>query len=285
MTPSEFDQLRGLLRQRSGLDLSVDMQDFAEKRLASLARRTGFETFSYLMQSLRAGNDAIVSRVVETMTTTETCFFSDRVAFNHLRETVLPGLLRARALTRSLRIWSAASSTGQEPYSVAMCINERADDFREWHVEIVATDISRPALARSQDGLFSQFDVQRGLPVQLLLKYFEKVGEAWRIDSRLRAMVKHQPFNLLDDPAPLGLFDVILCRNVLTYFDDATQSAVLSGLTGALQPDGYLMIGGPDTVHHLSTGFTPHPNGRGLYRRDLRQARQRSGIAPFKVVA
>jgi chemotaxis protein methyltransferase CheR len=289
MTPSEFDDLRCLLRQHSGLDLSRDKQALVESRLTPFARRGGFGDLAGLLRQVRAGEPGAIADVAEAMTTNETSFFRDRAAFAHLREVILPALSRSRASRRRLRIWSAGCSTGQEPYSIAMCVKDFGAPFDGWQIEIVATDLSRAVLQRSEDGLFSQFDVQRGLPIHMLLDHFMPVGETpvgqvWRINPELRAMVTHRPFNLLHDCAPLGMFDVIFCRNVLIAFDDATRTRVLAGLSQALHTDGYLMLGGAETVRRLTDPFKPHPDRRGLYRRDLR-APLAPGVMPFKVVA
>ena len=290
MTPSEFDDLRRLLKQHSGLDLSRDTRGLAESRLSPLARREGFDDLDGLMRQVRAGQPRVIATVVEAMTTTETSFFRDRTPFAHLREMILPALLRARAARRSLRIWSAGSSTGQEPYSIAMCIKDFGASFDGWQTEIVASDLSQTALQKSEAGLFSQFEVQCGLPIHTLLKHFTPagetpVGQVWKINPDIRAMVTHRPFNLLHDGASLGMFDVIFCRNVLMSFDQATRTSVLARLSQALHTDGYLMLGSADTIRHFTDPFTPHPDRRGLYRRDLRAPSLAPRLMPFKVVA
>src|ERR1700746_215063 len=146
------------------------------------------------------------------MTTNETFFFRDKVPFDHLCDTIMPGLIQARAARKSLRIWSAASSTGQEPYSIAMCLKELGASLAGWRIEIVATDLSQEVLEKSKAGLYSQFEVQRGLPIQLLMKYFKQNGEFWQIGADVRAMVQHRQLNLLHDFSQLGVFDIIFCR-------------------------------------------------------------------------
>jgi chemotaxis protein methyltransferase CheR len=157
--------------------------------------------------------------VVEAMTTNETFFFRDKVPFEHFRDLIMPHLLGSRANRKTVRIWCAAGSTGQEPYSLAMSLREMGVQLAGWRVEIIATDLSQEVLEKSRAGLYSQFEVQRGLPIQLLVKYFKQVGELWQINAEIRAMVQHRQLNLLQDFSQLGVFDLIFCRNVLIYFD------------------------------------------------------------------
>ncbi len=194
----DYDYLRKLLKERSGLDLSSDKQYLVESRLVPLARKSGLSGIPELVQKVRGGGvEPLTSEVVEAMTTNETFFFRDKIPFDHLRQTVLPALLQARAARRSLRIWCAASSTGQEPYSIAMCLKEMGAAFSGWRIEIVATDLSQAVLEKSKAGIFSQFEVQRGLPIQMLVKYFTQVGESWQLSADIRAMVQHRQLNLL----------------------------------------------------------------------------------------
>ena len=290
MTPLDFAFLRRLLKGRSGLDLSADKGNLVEERLLPLARCEGFDGIDDLIRALRADDHRLIGCVVEAMTTNETFFFRDKTPFDDLREIIIPALLQSRASRRSLRIWSSACSTGQEPYSIAMCLNEFGAQLAGWHVEILATDISEAVLARSQLGIFSHFEVQRGLPIHLLLKYFTQVGEtltgkAWQANPELRAMVTHRPFNLLHDVTPLGTFDVIFCRNVMIHFDADTKTSLFARLAGALETDGALALGGAETAVGLTDAFKPHPDGRGLYRRELRSPSLATRLSPFKVVA
>ena len=266
MTPLEYDYLRKLLKERSGLDLSADKQYLVESRLLPLARRTGLSGIDELVQKMMGGSEAVTTDVVEAMTTNETFFFRDKVPFDHLRETVLPAMLQARSNRKSLRIWSAASSTGQEPYSIAMCLKERAALFAGWRIEIVATDLSQEVLEKSKAGIYSQFEVQRGLPIQLLVKYFTQVGELWQLSADIRGMVQHRQLNLLQDFSNLGKFDVIFCRNVLIYFDQEMKAAIFERIAKAIEPDGILMLGAAESVVGISDAFKPYPDRRGLYQ-------------------
>ncbi|MEH6952445.1 protein-glutamate O-methyltransferase CheR [Nitrobacter sp. NHB1] len=266
MTPLDFEYLRRFLRDRSGLDLAADKQYLVESRLVPLARKAGLSGIGDLVQKIKSGAAALTVDVVEAMTTNETFFFRDKTPFEHLRETMIPALLQARAARRSLRIWCAAGSTGQEPYSIAMCLKEYGPALAGWRTEIVATDLSNEVLEKSRAGLYSQFEVQRGLPIQLLIKYFKQVGELWQINADIRAMVQHRQLNLLQDFSNLGSFDVIFCRNVLIYFDQETKIGIFTRLAKQMEGDGFLTLGAAETVVGLTDVFKPHPDKRGLYR-------------------
>ena len=283
MTPLDYEFLRKLLKERSGLDLSSDKQYLVESRLSPLARRVGLSSIAELVAKIKSGTEALTSEVVEAMTTNETFFFRDRIPFDHLRQTVLPGLVQARANRRALRIWCAASSTGQEPYSIAMCIKEFAPLAR-WRVEIVATDLSHGVLEKSKAGIFSQFEVQRGLPIQMLVKYFTQTGDLWQINADIRAMVQHRQLNLLQDFSHLGSFDVIFCRNVLIYFDQETKTAIFDRLARVLEPDGVLALGAAESVVGISDAFKPDPERRGLYRPNAART-GRAGVAAMTLSA
>ncbi|MDB5639593.1 MAG: chemotaxis protein CheR [Bradyrhizobium sp.] len=264
MTPLDYEFLRKLLKERSGLDLSSDKQYLVESRLTPLARRVGLPGIAELVQKIKSGTEALTSEVVEAMTTNETFFFRDKIPFDHLRQAILPALVQARASRRALRIWCAASSTGQEPYSIAMCVKEFAA-LAGWRVEIVATDLSQAVLEKSKAGIFSQFEVQRGLPIQMLVRHFTQVGELWQLNSDIRAMVQHRQLNLLHDISHLGTFDVIFCRNVLIYFDQDTKAGIFDRLSRMLEPDGVLALGAAESVVGISDVFKPYPERRGLY--------------------
>jgi chemotaxis protein methyltransferase CheR len=288
VTPADYDFLRRLLKERSGLDLSADKQYLVESRLVPLARRVGLTGIPDLVQKMRGGAEALTKDVVEAMTTNETFFFRDKVPFDHLSGTILPALLSARASRKQLRIWSAASSTGQEPYSIAMCLKERAAELAGWRIEIVATDLSQEVLEKSKAGIYSQFEVQRGLPIQLLVKYFTQNGEFWQLNSDIRGMVSHRQLNLLQDFSHLGKFDVIFCRNVLIYFDQPTKLSIFERLAKMIEADGMLMLGAAETVVGMTDAFRPYPDRRGLYQPNLaRSARPGLGAMQqaLKIVA
>ena len=288
MTPLDYDYLRKILKERSGLDLSADKQYLVESRLVPLARKSGLAGIPELVAKMKSGAEALTSDVVEAMTTNETFFFRDKIPFEHLRDTILPALIQSRAGRKSIRIWSAASSTGQEPYSIAMCLKEKAAQLAGWRLEIVATDLSQEVLEKSKAGIYSQFEVQRGLPIQLLVKYFAQTGELWQINAEIRGMVQHRQLNLLQDFSHLGKFDVVFCRNVLIYFDQETKVNIFERIGRVIEPDGMLMLGAAESVVGITDAFRPHPDRRGLYQPNpARGARGNGGAMPpgLKVVA
>lgn len=266
MTPLDYDYLRRLVNERSGLVLSADKQYLVESRLLPVTRRAGVADLSELVRLLRRPNtQALAIEVVEAMMTNESFFFRDKVPFEHFRDTIMPGLLAARAAQRRIRIWCAAASTGQEPYSLAMSVKELSSRLSGWRIDIIASDLSTEVLEKAKAGIYSQFEVQRGLPIQLLIKYFTQVGETWQIAPEIRAMVQFRPLNLLGDFAALGLFDVVFCRNVLIYFDQETKVNVLDRLARSIERDGYLVLGAAETVVGLTDSFRPLLDRRGLY--------------------
>ena len=265
MTPQDFDWLRKLLKERSGLTLTAEKQYLVESRLLPVARRHGLPNLAELVVRLQGAGSSLAIEVVEAMTTNETFFFRDKIPFDHLRDVMLPTLAAARAQQRRVRIWCTAAASGQEPYSIAMIIRDMAAQLRGLTVDILATDLSGSVLERAKAGLYSQFEVQRGMPIQLLVRYFSKIGENWQIAPDIRAMVQFRPLNLLHDFSPLGQFDIVFCRNVLIYFDQPTKIAVLERLAKQMSPDGYLVLGAAETVVGLSEAFRPSAQHRGLF--------------------
>lgn len=281
MTPSDYEYLRKLLKDQSGLDLSADKHYLIESRLVPLSRKAGLAGIPELVQKMKGGSASLIAQVVEAMTTNETFFFRDKIPFDHFRQSIMPEILKARAARKSIRIWCAAGSTGQEPYSLAMCLKEMAGQLAGWRVEIIATDLSQEVLEKSKAGLYSQFEVQRGLPIQMLVKYFKQDGEFWQINQDIRAMVQHRQLNLLHDFAGLGTFDVIFCRNVLIYFDQDTKINIFNRLCRIMEPDGFLVLGAAETVVGLTDAFKPFPDKRGLYRPNDARAKSAAGaVAP-----
>lgn len=266
MTPQDFEFIAQLLKQRSGLTIGPDKAYLLESRLNPVARKHGFSGLNDLIQGLRLRGDQTLTRdVVEAMTTNESFFFRDTKPFDQFRRLVLPHLLDKRAGKRSFRIWSAACSSGQEPYSLSMILKEFEAKLAGWRVEMIATDLSNEILDKAREGLYSQFEVQRGLPVQLLVKHFAQEGDRWRISSDIKRTVTFRTFNLLDDPAPLGQFDVVFLRNVLIYFDQPTKTKVLERVAKQMAPDGFLYLGGAETVLGISDKFQVVPGERGIY--------------------
>ncbi|MGH6664157.1 MAG: CheR family methyltransferase [Pseudolabrys sp.] len=266
MTPRDFDYLRELLRQRSGLVLSAEKQYLAESRLLPVARKHGLAGLAELVAKLKTATVAPLNTdVVEAMTTNESFFFRDKVPFDHFRDTIMPALLAARAREKRIRIWCTACATGQEPFSLAMSLRGLGAALAGWRIEMVATDLSNVVLEKAKAGIYSQFEVQRGLPIQQLVKFFAQVGETWQIAPEIRGMVKFRPLNLLNDFSSLGTFDVVFCRNVLIYFDQATKAAVLNRIARQMPADGYLILGAAETVVGLTEAFKPMSDRRGLY--------------------
>jgi chemotaxis protein methyltransferase CheR len=263
---ADFRFIRDFLKKRSGLSLPEEKRYLVRARLGPLAREAGFADLGDLFASLRFGRDgSLQSRVVEAMTTNESLFFRDRIPFTMLEEVVLPRLLKARASSRRLRIWCAAAASGQEPYSIAMLLHRRRAELAGWRIELLATDISADMVSRIREGRYSQSEVQRGLPVGMLLEHFKQDGDSWTIDQGLRAMVDSRPLNLLDDFSALGSFDVIFCRNVLIYFEHETKIDVLNRVARQLAPDGCLVLGSAESVIGLTRALVPDPVNRGLY--------------------
>jgi chemotaxis protein methyltransferase CheR len=266
VTPDDYDYLRTLLKARSGLVLSADKHYLVESRLLPVARKAGLFNLTGLVGRLKGADaEPLIVEVVEAMTTNESSFFRDRIPFDQFRDTIMPALLAARAGSRRIRIWCAAAATGQEPYTLAICLKEMGKELRGWRVEILATDLSQDVLEKAKSGIYNQFEVQRGLPVLMLIKYFSQVGELWQIAPEIRGMVKFMPLNLLHDFSHLGAFDVVFCRNVLIYFDQATKTDVLERIAAVTERDGYLVLGGAETVVGLTEAFGPLPDRRGLY--------------------
>jgi chemotaxis protein methyltransferase CheR len=266
MTADEFDFLCKMLKERSGLVLTRDKAYLLESRLLPVARKCGLKSIDELAVAVRARPVGDLARdVVEAMTTNESFFFRDIKPFDQFKDVVLPALMKSRAAKRQIRIWSAACSSGQEPYTLAILLAEQQARLAGWSVDILATDLSTDILSKAQAGLYSQFEVQRGLPIQYLVKYFNQQGERWQIDPAIRNRVRFRAFNLLDDPAVLGGFDVIFCRNVLIYFDQPTKTMALDRLSRVLAADGFLYLGGAETVLGISDKFQTAPENRGLY--------------------
>ncbi len=267
MNVNDFEFIAQLLYQRSGLVITQEKAYLLESRLNPVARKWDLDGFDALIAALRSNKEErLLVDVTEAMTTNESFFFRDNRPFDQFKEIVLPHLLEARAARKQIRVWSAACSSGQEPYTLAMILREDAAKLAGWKVEIVATDLSTEILQKAKEGLYSQFEVQRGLPITLLMKHFTQEGEKWRISEEIRSMVSYRPFNLLDSPTALGTFDVVFCRNVLIYFDQATKGQVLSRIAQIMPADGYLYLGGAETVLGISDSFEVVPGQRGIYR-------------------
>lgn len=266
MNQADFDFISGLLKAGSGLVLTIEKVYLLESRLLPVARKHGHENLEALIAALRrAPKGPLFTDALEAMTTNESFFFRDGKPFETFRKTFLPEIIKRRAATRTLRIWCAAASTGQEPYSLAMLLQEEANQLAGWNCQILGTDISQEVLDRAKSGIYTHFEVQRGLGIQQLMKFFEKQGELWQIKPDIRKIVQYRQFNLLDDPRPLGQFDVVFCRNVLIYFDTPTKTRVLGGISKVMDKDGILLLGAAETVLGISDAFLPVPGHFGVY--------------------
>ncbi|CAA7615822.1 protein-glutamate O-methyltransferase CheR [Magnetospirillum sp. SS-4] len=265
MRPEDFDFVAKLLKDRSGLIITRDKSYLLESRLTPVARKRGMKGLDDLVGGLRGAGEDLLREVTEAMTTNESFFFRDIKPFEQFKTVVLPYLLKARAASKTIRIWSAASSSGQEAYTLAMVLKEEGAKLAGWKIDILGTDISTEMLEKAKAGLYSQFEVQRGLPIQLLVKYFKKTAEMWQIDPAIRGMVQYREYNLLHDLKPLGQFDVVFCRNVLIYFDQPTKTRVLDNMSRIVPDDAFLYLGGAETVLGISDKFKPIPDQRGVY--------------------
>ena len=265
MTPADFEFIAQMLKRRSGLIIGPDKIYLLDSRIAPVARQLQLADIDAVVAKVKAGDEAVCKAVTEAMTTNETFFYRDKTPFEQFEKLILPHMVQARAKERRLRIWSAAASTGQESYSLAMILREKTAQIKEWKIDIFGTDLSNEALAKANAGAYSQFEVQRGLPVTHLVKYFEKKGEQWCIKDDIRAMVRFQTGNLLDPFTGFGTFDVVFCRNVLIYFDEPTKRDILGRIAQLMPPDGYLLLGAAETVVGISNAFVPVEQSRGVY--------------------
>lgn len=263
MQQQSFDALCAFLKKSSGLILDQSKQYLIESRVLPIVKREKLGGLSDLVMILERGqNPSLAKEVIEAMTINETYFFRDRTPFDKFRDVVMPRLIANRANERSIRVWVAASSTGQEPYSLAMILDEMAHKMPGWRVDLVATDIAEPQLTKARSASYTQFEVQRGLSTAYLLRYFTQQGDTWQVIESLRSKVQFRQFNLLSDFAILGRFDVIFCRNVLIYFEPATKTDILTRMSRSLAPDGALFLGASESVIGLGTDFSPDPEHR-----------------------
>jgi len=266
MNTGDFDFLCNFLKTRSGLILNTDKMYLVESRLLPLVRKRKLDSLDVLIKHLRMGSDKqLIQDVTEAMTTNESSFFRDKTPFDTMRNEVLPKFVETRGARKQLRIWSAAASTGQECYSIAMLLKEMSAQLAGWRFDIVGTDISKEVLEKARAGMYSQFEVQRGVPMQLLVKYFKQIGEMWQIDPAIRAMVQFRECNLLNDLKSLGTCDIIFCRNVLIYFDIETKKIVLERMAELMPDDGILFLGAAESVLGLTNKLVNVKGVRGAY--------------------
>jgi len=264
----DFDYIRDLVRVGAAIVLEPGKEYLAETRLDPVVRRAGFASVSELVATLRAVDDPdLRERVVDALTTNETSFFRDVYPFESLRSHVLPDLIERKHLSRSLFIWSAGCSSGQEPYSVAMLIREDFPELADWQISILGTDVSVEMLERAKAGRYGQIETNRGLPAHLLVKYFRRSGLGWQLDDPIRSMVRFRHQNLVDPWPSMPPMDLVLMRNVMIYFDVPTKREMLTRVREVLAPHGYLLLGTSETTLHLDDSFRRHAVGpTGWYR-------------------
>lgn len=284
LTAGEFDYVRDLVRRRSAIVLENGKEYLAEFRLTTLARREGYESLASLIARLRAEPDGPLHRlVVEAMTTNETSFFRDQHPFAALRSHVLPRLIERRAAERRLTIWCAASSSGQEPYTIAMVMKEYFPSLESWSVRIVATDLSREMVERTRAGRYSQLEVNRGLLAPFLVKYFERQGIEWQVKEPLRRMVEVHECNLAEVWPVMAPIDIVFMRNVLIYFDLAQKRSILAKVRRVLRPDGYLFLGATETTINIDPGYRKEDVAKSSVYRVVAPDGDRDGVRVAKI--
>jgi chemotaxis protein methyltransferase CheR len=251
---SNFSYLSGFVREKSAIVIEPNKAYLLESRLMPVARQNGLGSLAELVAQLRRpGSQGLGRQVVDAMTTNETSFFRDLHPFDALKTTILPDLIRARQQERSLTLWSNACSSGQEIFSIAMLLRENFPELAGWRVRLIASDLSQAVLEKARSGVFNQTEVNRGLPMQLLLKYFTRNGLHWQVNDTIRNWVEFIEVNLIQAwPPSLPKMDVIFLRNVLIYFDPPTKTAVLNRASKQMRPDGYLFLGGAETTMNLA---------------------------------
>lgn len=266
MNITDFDVYRDLLKEKSGLVVTQDKSYLLDSRLNPVAKKWGYENLSAMTHVLRGVPPSdLINDIVEAMTTNETSFFRDMKPFEIFKNTVLPYYASQTTRPKTLKIWCAAASSGQEPYSIAMTLLEEQSKMPGWNFQITATDISNEILEQAKEGLYTQFEVQRGLPITHLMKYFTQKEDKWQINQNLRDMVTYKYFNLLDPMTALGQFDIVFCRNVLIYFDQVDKKSIMERAAGQMASDGFFILGGAETVLGITEKFKGVPDCRGLY--------------------
>lgn len=268
MTEQEFEHIRKLLRRHSGIELKAGKEYLVEARLQPILADLELDSIGALVKHVRSGaGNGLAQRFIEALVIAETSFFRDRATFDALRKQVLPALIDRRRRERRLRIWCAACSTGQEPYSIALLLREYFPELASWHIDLRATDISQQALELARIGRYNQLEVTRGLPASLLAKHFKRHGKQWEIKPEVRALVRFDAINLAGHWPSLPRMDLLLLRNVMIYFDTATKKDILRRVAQHLRPDGYLVLGGAEKSFHLTDSSRRFAEvGSGIYR-------------------
>jgi chemotaxis protein methyltransferase CheR len=269
MTPagseSAFVYLRKLIYDNSAIVLEADKRYLLEARLGPVLTRERISSFDELVARLNSANaGALRQRVLEAVTTHETSFFRDLQPFELFRKTIVPRLLNERSASKRVNIWCGASSTGQEPYSIAFIIKECGLQLGGWTVDFTATDLSEEVLARARTGVFTQLEVNRGLPVPMLIKHFDKVGLDFQVKADLRKMINFRKVNLMEAWPSMPAMDVVFMRNVLIYFDIATKKRIFDRMARVIRPGGYLFLGTVESTHNLTEQFAPMQVGKAI---------------------
>lgn len=268
LNASAFKIIAALIKQEAGISLSDDKDYLVESRLLPVARSHGMNDVNALADHIKSNASAreLVAEITDAMTTNETSFFRDTKPFTHFREYTMPKILEATS-SGKVRIWCAACSSGQEPYTLSMCLQEDNASLGGREVDMLATDISPSMVKKAQAGKYSQFEVQRGMPIQLLLKYFTQEGDDWQINQATRDMVTYKELNLLGDFGSLGSFDAVFCRNVLIYFEDDLKGQILDGIAALLKPHGVLYLGSSENVMGISDKYAAIAGQAGAFEK------------------
>lgn len=265
MNPTDFQFVSTFVHERAGIKLGPSKLYRVLPALERVARHTGYASVEALVQGLRSQPfGALHKCVIEAMTVNETSFFRDGKPFMAFKDEILPALMERRSHTRTINIWSAACSSGQEPYSLAMILREQAPVLRGWTIRILATDLAENVLAHARAGRYSDFEVQRGLSAERLQAHFVREGTHWVVRPDLRSMIQFRPLNLVASAWPvMPRMDVVFLRNVMIYFDKATRIRILRRVHQSMQPDGYLLLGGGETILSIETDFERSSVGQG----------------------
>lgn len=269
LTPQNYELLKSTLKQVSGLHLTDNKMYLVETRLQAVAKDYGFNSLNQLIDGLKGPKlQKLKVDISEAMATPETFFFRDKKPFDLFENEVVPHVLNQNQGRKSLNIWCAACSSGQEPYSLAMIADTlKNTKLLGWDVRILATDFSDKILKRAQEGIYSQFEVQRGLPIQYLMKHFRQQADGWHVKDELKSYIQFRNFNLLQNPSHLGRFDVIFCRNVLFYFDRPDKEKILKNISQVTNEGAMLFLGAAETTIGVSQDFMPHPNHKSIFVR------------------
>lgn len=265
MPAADFEYYRDFLYKESGLSITSEKAYLLESRINPVLKKLGLADAQALTAKIKMGDATAKKEVIEAMTTNETFFFRDTHPFERFKEVILPNIIKHKPIGSTIRIWCAACSSGQEPYSLGIILKENAAKFAGYKFEIIGTDLSDDILNIARTAKYTQFEVQRGMPIQLLVKYFTQKGSDWFLNDDIKSMVKFEKFNLLDPMTRYGTQDIIFCRNVLIYFDPPTKGKVLAELHKHIAKHGYLLLGGAETVVGVTDKFKPMAGERGLY--------------------